>query len=306
MLEFEAPDWRQLHSSLARRRRFAFCPVAYYLYHVPGRDGYADMPGSWRNELYCAKHELSSKGWVWEFFRRSLHKYYQPKAGFRHNKFADFLKEHFEYEFTLLENGEYEHDPKIVHRVTELYNNSMTPEDFYDLALLQLKQLLEHWLNTPLYNLLNKLPMLNFRLEPDGFCWQLGSVNFVTAPDLLWTAEGKFNVLDLNSYCSSEEQLRHGELFRAYIWRFMRIAPELVAVHNYDLQTQQYTLVGRSGEDFREVFLKLAGEAAMWRDYLLRQAEAAAQNNWLYARKENCRYCRFSAVCPANGAVIEE
>jgi hypothetical protein len=148
---------------------------------------------------------------------------------------------------------------------------------------------------------LEKLPLIEFRTEPDGFRWKLGNVNFVNSPDLLWTDNGYWNVLDFNSYLDGEELLRHAELYRAYIWRFMRIAPEAVLVHNHDLFTRKFQTVERSCEDFRDVFLKFAGEAAMWRDYLLRQDADVVNNIWHYAQKDRCSCCRFEQLFPANG-----
>ena len=134
-----------------------------------------------------------------------------------------------------------------------------------------------------------------------GFGPQPRQVNFVNSPDLLWTDNGYWNVLDFNSYLDGEELLRHAELYRAYIWRFMRISPEAVLVHNHDLFTRKFQTVERSCEDFRDVFLKFAGEAAMWRDYLLLQERDAENNIWHYARKDRCSCCRFEQLCPANG-----
>ncbi len=299
MNDFEAPDWRALHSSLARRKRFAFCPVGYYLYHVPGRDGYAGYPGSWRYWLYTAKHRVSAAGWIMDMWRRSVSGYYLPGVNFRRRKLTSFIRSNFEREFGLLENGSYLTDPKLVKQVIELDEKIFNFQYFYDWSLHELDQLTEFFCRCSLYERLQQLPMLNFRNCRDDFQWQLGGVNFYQHPDVVWRDRNMLEILDMNSYSHAQERLRTAELYRVYAVRFMHIPESAVRVHFICPCREEYMQINESDEDFTQLFRQLSGEAVMWRDYLLRQYASASAGEWLYARKDNCKRCRFALHCPA-------
>jgi hypothetical protein len=113
------------------------------------------------------------------------------------------------------------------------------------------------------------------------------------------------NIIDMNGYGYEQERIRSSELFRVYCWRFLLIAPEKVRVINYDPHSGAYETVGRSDEDFTQVFTQLASESAMWRDYLLEQYSSARIGKWLYAQHDKCAYCRFKRICPAQDGTAE-
>ena len=52
-------------------------------------------------------------------------------------------------------------------------------------------------------------------------------------------------------------------------------------------------------DDPAELFRDLAGEAATWRDYLLAADSGGTAFLCRYARREQCRFCRFAGLCPA-------
>lgn len=299
-MDFEAPDWKVLHSSLARRKRFSFCPVGYYLYHVPGRDGYAGVMEDWQYKVYAAKHCISGQGFVIGLWRKAVREFFTPGVNFRRRKLENFLRTTFERDFNLLEQGAYERDPKIVPQVFELSENIFSTEQFYDRSLLALNNIYNSFIDNGIYLTLLKTPMLDFRNSDLVWQWQLGGVIFSNAPDLVWKENNTLQIVDMNSYMFQQDRRRAAMLYRVYVRRFMNIAPEMVAVNFFDpLSGEWQTDEGGDGEDFGTVFLKLAGEAAMWRDYLLLQYRDAAQGIWHYARKDNCSKCKFKSVCPA-------
>ena len=80
----------------------------------------------------------------------------------------------------------------------------------------------------------------------------------------------------------------------------MQIDPAAVTVNFFDPSTQLFSQSGDCPEeDFSDIFRCYVGEAAMWRDYLLLQHEAAGCGQWNYARLDNCNNCRFKSLCPA-------
>lgn len=305
MMEFEAPDWRALHSSLARRRRFAFCPVGYYLHHVPGRDGYANQAGEWHYQLYAAKHRMSAEAWVKNFFRSEVKKFFSFSSNFRRGRFDVVVRRNFEFAFGKLESGSFYRDPKIVPAVMELENGLLSADDFYARARFELNNMSSEFLQCVFQDELSKLPQSNFNYGNSSFCWQLGGVNFVCVPDLVWRNGDTLRIMDMNSYAYSQERMRQAELFRVYCWRFMQIAPEKVEVINLDPCRGEWEIVERSDEDFSQVFMQLAGEAAMWRDYLLNQYDAGRSGVWNYAQKDKCSRCRFHGICPAETGTAE-
>ena len=233
-MDFEAPDWRLLHSSLARRRRFAFCPVGYYLYHVPGRDGYGNHPDDWLYKLYAANHKISASAWVISLWRRSLREYYCASGSFRKRRLGSFVRGAFEREFNLLENGAYRSDPKTVNSVIELEDNIFNSSYFYNSASLRLDGLINAFQAQDVSLMLAQTPMLDFRYTGGIWAWTLGGVNFSLIPDVVWTANCRLHILDMNSYAFEQEQTASATLFRVYALRFMRIAPEFVDVYNFD------------------------------------------------------------------------
>ena len=305
-MDFEAPDWKALHSSLSRRRRFAFCPVGYYLYHVAGRDGYADHPDDWRYMVYCAKHCISADAWVKNLFRRAAGEFFRKGSDFRKNTFPVFVRRSFERDFTLLERCEFLSDPKIVNSVVEIESGALAINSFYEQALLKLNELIDALSRQDFFEKLCRLPMVDFVVENNILCWQLGGVNFCNTPDLMYHADNQLNILDMNSYSYTQEQLRSAALLRAYCWRFRRIPPENVNIINLDLNTFRSQRVGVAPEDFTEIFRALTAEAAMWRDYLLKQSITAKDGEWHYAQLDKCQYCRFSRVCPACHGTAED
>lgn len=305
-MEFEAPDWRLPHSSLSRRRRFAFCPVGYYLYHVPGRDGYGAYPADWHYKLYCAKHRTHRLSWVRSLFRQAVREYFQSGDNLRKRKLENFIRSRFEREFALLVRQAYKSDPKLVAAVIELEEKIITEEYFYDSVLYELNNLCWHFQQSAVWRDLISRSALDFNFDRSVFRWQLGGINFVNEPDLLWSRGGKLCVLDMNSFDYPQEQTRAVELYCACICRFMRIKPEAVQVYCFDMQRLESIIcTADPAADFTETFRQLAGEAAMWRDYLLKQASSAKDGIWHYARKDNCRNCRFNQLCPARHGTAE-
>ena len=300
MIEFEAPDWKALHSSLARRKRFSFCPVGYYLYHVPGRDGYAACSSDWQYKIYAAKHCMHAESWVIALFRESLRKFFRPGADFRKKTLEYWLKRSFEYKFNLLEQGAFRSDPKIVNSVWELNEKIYSAEYFYNKAQLELNNICSCFTAGEIYLRLLKTPVLDFRHEETLWQWQLGGLNFATVPDLVWKENNTLQILDMNCYTMPQEIARQVVLYKVYVRRFMQIAPAAVKVNFFDPVKLEY-LSGEdlNEEDFSVIFRSLAGEAAMWRDYLVMQNESARFGKWHYGRWDNCCSCRFKDLCPA-------
>ena len=299
-MDFEAPDWQALLSSVSRRRRFAFCPVGYYLYHVPGRDGYAGHREDWHYRLYAAKHQLSASAWGIELWRRSIRNYFLRNSGVRRRKLENFLRSCFEREFNLLEQRAFENDPKLVHAVLEIESGKLSLQQFYDRSLLQMSNLLAMFSAHDIYPELLSLPLPDFRdIESCWQPWQIGGVTFYNPPDLLWKRNNSLQILDMTSYAFEQERSRAAELFKAYIYCFMHIAPEAVQVNFLDLRSGELVCNIACDEDFGTMYRQLAGEAAMWRDYLVMQNKNGKLGKWLHCRLENCGYCRFSGLCPA-------
>ena len=305
MHEFEAPDWRALHSSLARRKRFAFCPVGYYLYHVPGRDGYAGHSDSWRYKLYCAKHALSKNGFCQALFRQGVRDFFRPGKDFRREKFEKFLRRKFEHQFSLLENQAFADDPKLVPSIIELNEKLLDPESIYEQSLFVLNDLTGKFLSSELFCNLSQIPLLDFYYEEKIWSWQLGGVIFTQQPDLVWKSGQYLYLLDMNHYSHLQEQARAGLLYKVYCLRFMHIPPEAVKIIFYTPASGEAAELQESSEEFAAVYHKLSSEAAMWRDYLLLQQRDSSAGNWHYARFDNCARCRFKALCPARTGTPE-
>jgi len=297
--EFEAPDWKLLYSSLARRRRFAFCPVGYYLYHVPGRDGYAEHADSWRYGLYCAKHALPWTSFLKMLFRQGIRDFYRPGRNFRRGKLEDFLRRSFEHKFALLESRAFEDDPKVVPAVIELEERIFNSQKFYERMLWELHELTGKFLNSDLYGELTRIPWLDFYCEEPMWSWQLGGVIFNQMPELVWKFGNTLQILDMNSYLWDQERSRATTLSKVYCWRFMRIPPEAVQVNFYDPASGVVIRDETPGEDFTELFDIFMQEAAMWRDYLVSQQQAAQLGQWNFMNQNNCGKCRFRKLCPA-------
>ena len=298
-MDFEAPDWKALHSSLSRRKRFAFCPVGYYLFHAAGRDGYAAHCSDWQYKIYAAKHCLRCSSWVVALFRETVRNFFRPGMDFRRRTLDFYLKRAFEKKFNQLEQGLFKVDPKIVNSVFELNEKIFSSEHFYNKAQLELNNIYNKFTAGELYLRLLKTPVLDFRREDTLWQWQLGGVNFSTVPDLAWKENNTLQILDMNTYSMPQEQSRQTVLYKVYVRRFMQIAPAAVKVNFFD--PVQMVFADNNlypEEDFGNIFRSLAGEAAMWRDYLLMQHNAAANGEWLYARKDNCGSCRFKELCP--------
>ena len=305
MMEFEAPDWRRLHSSLSRRRRFAFCPVGYYLHHVPGRDGYAEYADDWQYKIYAAKHMHSASGWVRSLFRGSLHKYFRAGTDFRRRNFADYLRAAFERRYNLLVPRAFEQDPKIVESVLEIERRLWSVDEFYERALYELNHLANTFMASWLFTELLQIPLLDFRdTESCWNPWQLGGVNFFNPPDLVWKKDRTLQILDLNKYFFEYEQQRAVLLYKVYASRFMSIAPEHLQVI-FACGDDFYSLAEEDLPDFRQLFGQLSGEAAMWRDYLIMQTNDAACGQWHYAQLDKCSGCRFCGICPAQAGTAE-
>lgn len=304
-MDFEAPDWRSLHSSLSRRRRFAFCPVGYYLHHVPGRDGYASYAEEWHYKIYVAKHIHSAAGWVRNLFRESLRKYFQPGNDFRRRKFPDCLRAAFERRYNLLVPRAFELDPKIVEAVLEIERGIWNVDEFYERALYELNHLANTFTASWLFTELLQVPVLDFR-DPE-VCWQpwqLGGVGFYNPPDLVWKKDRTLQILDLNKYFFEYEQQRAVLLYKVYASRFMSIAPAQVQVI-FDFGNDFGSVTDDAAADFRQLFGQLSGEAAMWRDYLIMQQSDAAFGKWHYAQFDKCANCRFCGICPAQTGTAE-
>ena len=299
-MEFEAPDWKALHSSLARRKRFNFCPVGYYLFHVPGRDGYAACNSDWQYKLYAAKHCLTGSSWVITLFRECVRNYFRPGADFRKKTLLMYVKRVFEQRFNLLVMGAFRDDPKTVNSVYELEEKIFSLEYFYNKAQLELNNISNEFFAGELYLHLLKTPALDFRHAETLWQWQLGGLNFVTVPDLVWKENNTLQILDMNCYSLPQEQMRQVLLYKVYARRFMQISPDAVVVNFFDPVRRVFLPAAEfPEEDFAVTFQALTGEAAMWRDYLLFQHEAAGCGKWHYARLDNCDKCRFKKLCPA-------
>ncbi len=304
-MDFEAPDWRVSHSSAARRKRFAFCPVGYYLHHVPGRDGYAAPPGSWRRALYEAKFRIPCAVWVKSVWTRSLRDFYRMGGNPRRWTLKALAQRLLDREMGMLERGEYRADPKLAPAILELENRIYSAEQLYTRAGGLLGDMLNRWENSDYPRRLNGVAPLDFRLDEPYWLWQLGGVNFLLAPVLVWVADRRLQILDCTGYDFEQEQLRTADLYRVYGWRFLGIEPAAVAVEFYDPQLGTARAGTESGADFAVMFRQLSGEAAMWRDYLVRQYDAAASGLWRYARFDHCGACRFMEICPARDGTPE-
>ena len=299
-MDFEAPAWEALHSSLARRKRFNFCPVGYYLFHVPDRDGYAGCNGDWQYEIYAAKHCLHSRSWVIALFREGVRNFFRPGVDFRKKTLLFYLRRAFEKNFNLLEMGSFRDDPKTVNSVYELEEKIFSLEHFYNIAQLELNDIVNSFTAGELYLRLLKTPVLDFRHAETLWQWHLGGLNFVTVPDLVWKENNTLQILDMNSYTFPQEQMRQALLYKVYVCRFMQIAPSAVRVNFFDPVNKLFPPENDlPEEDFAITFRALAGEAAMWRDYLVLQHDAAKYGKWHYARLDNCNNCRFRKLCPA-------
>ena len=299
-MEFEAPDWKALHSSIARRKRFSFCPVGYYLFHVPGRDGYAACRSDWQYKIYAAKHCLRASSWVTALFRESVRNFFRPGSDFRKKPLQVYLKKAFERRFDLLVKGAFHDDPKIVNSVYELEEKIFSPEYFYNKAQLELNNISNEFIAGELYLHLLKTPVMDFRCNEILWQWQLGGLNFSTMPDLVWKENNTLQILDMNCYAFEQEKMRQALLYKVYIRRFMQISPSAVQVNFFDPVRRSFLPAGDTPEeDFSITFQALTGEAAMWRDYLLLQHDAAECGKWHYARLDNCDKCRFRKLCPA-------
>lgn len=305
-MEFEAPDWKLLYSSLSRKKRFAFCPVGYYLHHVAGRDGYAGMPDEWHYRVYAAKHILAGKSWCKALFRECVREFFTPGANFRKRKFENFLRAAFERKFTLLESGAYRDDPKTVNAVLEIEERRWNTADFYEQALYILDKLSSKFTAGKLFVELLKTPVLDFRSRGENFYqWQLGGVVFYNPPDLVWKCNNKLRILDLNSYTFEQERDRAAMLYKVYVCKFYSVSAADTDVLHYDLCSGVTETVENCAENFEDVFRKLSGEAAMWRDYLVKQHSDGKIGKWNFARTDNCPECRFKEICPArNGTAI--
>lgn len=299
-MEFEAPDWRALHSSLSRRRRFAFCPVGYYLYHVPGRDGYAEHPDDWAYKVYAAKHVISAASWVTAVFRTALRDYFRMGTNFRRRKFENAVRAVFEHRFNELQQRHFELDPKIVPAVLEIECGVLSGEDFYDRALYQLNDAVNAFMQSWVFSELMTIPMLDFRaVESSWQPWQLGGINFFNPPDLIWKSSRSLHILDLNRYFFEYELADAALLYRVYAARFMSIPAASVLVNFWNRENEIQSGC-ESDPDLRTLFQQLTGEAAMWRDHLIKQAADASGGVWHYAQLDKCRSCRFNACCPAH------
>ncbi|MBO5721683.1 MAG: hypothetical protein J6S19_01095 [Lentisphaeria bacterium] len=299
-MEFEAPDWKLLYSSLSRKKRFAFCPVGYYLHHVAGRDGYAGVQDEWCYRVYAAKHILAGKSWCRALFRESVREFFTPGANFRKRKFENFLRAAFERKFTLLESGAYRVDPKTVNAVLEIEDHRWNTADFYEQALYWLNDWCSKFTAEKLFFELLKTPLLDFRIRGQNFYqWQLGGVVFYNPPELVWKNTGRLRVLDMNSYTFKQERDRAAMLYKVYICKFYSVSASDEDVLHYNLCTGTAETVENSDENFEDVFRKLSGEAAMWRDYLITQHCDCKSGKWNYARVDNCPECRFKEICPA-------
>ncbi len=305
MNEFEAPDWRALHSSLSRRKRFNFCPVGYYLYHVPGRDGYGNHPDEWHYRLYCAKHIVSADAWVKNLFIESVKSYFSPAKENRRGKFSACLRRAFEHNISLLENGSFHQDPKIVSQIIELEFEADAPTDWYDKLLWKISEMGQCFEASRVFSELSQVKPLEFYCNNEPWAWQLGGINFLQNPVLVWRSGGKLNILDMSNYEYEQQRSRGGLLYRVYCHRFMQIAPELVRIVNYDCRSAGECEIAQSQENFTEVFVQLNTEAEMWRDYLLKQKRDGVNGIWHYARKDHCQYCRFKELCPALSGTAE-
>ena len=301
MFEFEAPDWRALHSSAARRKRFGFCPVGYFLYHVSGRDGYGGIAEDWEYKLYAAKHEVRAAGWISLLWREALRRYFTPGWDFRRGRFDRWVRRNFELRFTDLENQSYLLDPKIVPSVFELTENIFSIDHFYDLVLTELINRCNVFMNSGLAAELMQIPLLDFKQVDDLRCWRLGNINFVNSFDLIWRSGRQLRILDLSQHSYAQEQQRAADLYRVCMVRFLGLSPAQVNVNFLDPQSGDQTVFDTQCGKFEDLFAALSGEAEMWRSYLLRQADVAERNEWLYARKDNCAVCRFRYLCPASG-----
>lgn len=306
-MPFEAPDWKLLYSSLSRRRRFAFCPVGYYLHYVAGRDGYGESRSDTAYKLYAAKFRMHWQQWVFALFREGVRDFFTPGNNFRRKTLSYHIGHIFEKKFALLENGAYLQDPKFVNAVIEIDDKILSPDKFYERGLYELNDLTVKFTAGELFLRLLKSPALSFRNVENSFkTWQLGGVIFYQQPDLVWEENSRLFILDMNFYHSAQERSRAEMLYKVYINRFMHIAVEAVQVVFFDLYSREFqNAEADCCKDFVKVFQQLSGEAEMWRDALLRQHAAAADGEWYYARKDNCSRCRFKGICPAeNGTAL--
>ena len=305
-MDFEAPDKLALYSSNARRKRFYFCPVGYWLFHAEGQDGYLAEPESWKFLLYRAKFMIPLAAWSKSIFRRSLREFYPAAAQWRNADFAVRTRALLEREFLCLERGEHRRDPKIAAAIMEVEHGVLSLSAAYDRLCGELDAMLRSWRESGPAEELRSAAPEKFR-NPTGepLSFPLGGVTFLMAPDLVWRDARCLNMLDCGRFAMDEDRKRSAALFRAFAFRHWAIPPERVRCCFYDPADGRPHWDDGEGEDdrdFAELFRQLAGEAGFWRDYLVEQTRAAAEGRWLYPRREQCGVCRFAGLCPAEHA----
>ncbi|MPM20645.1 hypothetical protein SDC9_67080 [bioreactor metagenome] len=296
-MDFEAPDWRNLFSSNARRKRFRFCPVGYYLYHVAGRDGYAETRDDWHYQLYCAKFMLPLDAWNRRFFRAALREFYRPGGNPRKLPLPVLATGMMEREMLMLERGEHRRDPKLAAAILEVELGHLRLAEACGWARGELERMLALFAGSELPEYLSGVARFDFWPDEGPLRFELGRVGFLLAPDLVWRDGGRLGVLDCGAYATEQEKERTAELFRAYALSRRSLAPEVVRFGFYDPASGKLAGDAGSAEPFTAIFQALAGEAALWRDCLADQDAALPVGRWLHPRTEHCRQCRFFGLC---------
>jgi len=298
---FEAPDPGGLHWSQARRKRFNFCPAGYYLYHLAARDGYAALPGSREFRLYCAKFMMPVSAWGRGLFRKTLRRCWIPGGNPRRLPFAMLVWKTLERDFFRLERGEHHIDPKLAQALLEVEHGFCTLSAAYDRLCGELRAMLENFYASGLAETLDAVDPTDFRNRADEpVAFALGQVTLQLMPDLVWRDRDRLRVLDLTVLRSDEEENRLAALYLFWSRKCCSVAPERVKIEFYDVGNGLLRGGGVGRRDLTRLYRDLAGEAAMWRDYLIAAASdkgAAVLNR--YARREQCRFCRFAGLCPA-------
>lgn len=297
-MDFEAPDWRNLYSSNARRKRFRFCPVGYYLYHVAGRDGYAEHPDDWRHRLYCAKFMVPLAAWSRRLWRTALREFYRPGGNPRRLPHAALAAGMLERELLILERGEHRRDPKLAAAILEVERGVLGFDAACAKVRGEMERMMAVFAASALPAVLGRIAPADFWPENEPLRFTLGNVEFLLNPDLVWRDRGRLIVLDCEGYALEQERTRTAELFRAYALSRRSLVPEAIRMEYYDPAAGTLTADAGTDEDFAAMFQALAGEAALWRDCLEAQAEAAPAGRWLHSRTDHCSRCRFAGLCP--------
>lgn len=299
-MEFEAPDPGGLYWSGSRRKRFAFCPAGYYLYHLAARDGYDFPPGSREFRLYCAKFTVPLAAWSRGIFRKALRMTYLPGGNPRGLPLETLADGLLEREFFRIERGEHRSDPKLAAAILEVEQGRCTLEDAYARLSGDLKAILEKFRSSALPAMLAAVDPADLRNRDDApVAFTLGAVTFPLAFDLVWRDRDRLRLLDLTALRTAEEEHRLTTLALFWCRKCCSVAPDRVEIDFYDVERGSLRRGETGGRDPSQIFRDLAGEAAMWRDFLTAADSGGTAVLRRFARREQCRFCRFAGLCPA-------